>query len=463
MSERSPITPDRFFSAEPVQRKIARQLYDSVLNLPIVCPCIRLDSWLLPDKDPDGRDPCELLIFSDEYILRRLHSQGINLGKNNPVNKEEKNSLHRKIWQAFVDNSFTLRSMPADIWLSEILYSVFGIKEKLAPKNAMRIYNILSESLKQPEFRSLKLLERFNIESLGVLESPTNPSINLNNHGSGGRIIPCFSPDILFFLNSPEWRHHINQLAETCQVQISDYRSFLHAIQKQRLLFKSLGATTIVQSIYAGETALCLDRDIDLIFMRALRQEATIEDAQMFANRLLVEMASMSTEDNLVLQLRIINPGVVHSGKCSPGFPSSSFAELIESSGLKSLLELFGQDNRITLVLFPDEMIFNEGLKKLADYYPSVKIGTPGWFFDGLSSMQIYFDSCIENIGLYKSTGLNNMCSSFLSIPSQHDIWRRSSANWLAKLVTCGLVDLESAYEMVYAMAYGLAKSTYRL
>ena len=463
MSERSPISPDRFFSAEPVQRKVARQLYDSVLNLPIVCPCIKLDTWLLPDKEPDGRDPCELLIFSDEYIVRRLHSQGINLEKNNPVNNQEKNSLHRKIWQAFVDKSFILRGMPADIWLSEILYSVFNIKEKLAPKNAQRIYDMLSESLKQPEFRSLKLLERFNIESLGILDSPTNPSINLNNLGSGGRIIPCFNSDILFSLNSPEWCYHINQLAETCQVQISDYRSFLHAIQKQRLLFKSLGAATIAQSIYAGETAPCLDRDLDLIIMRAFRQQATFEDAQMFSNRLLLDMASLSTEDNLIMQLRMINPGVAHTGICSSGLSTSSFAELFKSSGLKSLLDLFGQDNRITLVLFPDEMVFNEGLKTLADYYPSVKIGTPGWFFNGLSSIQTYFDSCIENIGLYKSTGLNNMCSSFLSIPAQHDIWRRSSANWLAKLVTCGLVDLESAYEMVYAMAYGLAKSTYRL
>ena len=463
MAERSPLSPDRFFSAEPAQRKIARQLYDSVLNLPILCPCLKIDAWTKPGQDPSAADPCELLILSDDYFLRHLSSLGIILRQNAPENHGEKASLHRKIWQAFADNLFSLRGMPADIWLSEILFSVFGIKDKLTGKNAQRVYDGVADCLKQPEFRLSKLLERFNIESIGLLESPTNPTINLNHPDSGGKIIPCFNPDALFWVDAPDWCDQIDQLAKICQVAITDYSSFLRAVQKQRLLFKSLGATTIVQSVYVGVTTPCTCSDLDGIFTRALHQEAGVDDGRQFSNHLLLEMASMSIEDNLVLQLQMIEPGVNAPVFCSTPSSSTTSTELMNSTGLKTLLEQFGHDTRVSLILFADEMHRFEGAINLADRFPSIKIGTPRWFFNGLSSIQDYFDACIEAIGIYKSTGLNNLCGSFLSLPAQHDIWRRSSANWLARLVVYGLLDLDSAYEMTYAMAYGLAKSTYKL
>ncbi len=462
MAERSPLSPDRFFSAEPAQRKIARQLYDSVLNLPILCPCLNPRAWVEPEQDLTSADPCELLVLSDDYLVRHLAALGVNLNQSPGTSSVGTTALHRKIWQSLGDNLFTLHGLPADIWLSEILFSVFNVREKLNGKNAMRIYDILTDSLKQPDFYLPRLVERFNIECLGLLESPTNPTINLNRSIEGSsKIIPCFNPDPLFGIQLPGWREQIDQLSRTCQIPITDYHSFLRAVQKQRLFFKSLGATTVVQSVFAGAASPGTPAELEMIFTRGICQEANADDARKFSNHLLLEMAAMSIEDNMVLQVQLLNTCAKASSVYTP--LSSSFTELLNSSGFKSLIEQFGQDPQFTLIIIADDMILSERFLALAARFPAIKIGTPRWIFNGLGSIQNHFDTCLEAIGIHKSAGLTNRYSSFLSLPSQHDTWRRSCANWLAKLVVYGLLDLESAYEMVYALAYGQAKTAYKL
>jgi glucuronate isomerase len=453
MLQRSPLSPDRFFAAEPVQRKIARQLYDSVMNLPLVCPQFRIEPSMQLPLAESVMDPLELLVLPDNYIMNRLKAHGFLQDGSNYSKNSEKEAAHRKFWQFFVDNASSLRGMPADIWLAEILHSVFGIKDKLVSKNAQRIYNAISDSLKQPEFQFPRLIERFNIEALGVIDSPIDPHLELFKSSPGSKVIPCFHPDVLFQITDPEWPARIHQLSLVCQSPISDAGSFIQAIQKQLLFFKSLGATTILQSIFKDEPGDPSTADLECIFARAFQQQATAEDGMRFSNLMLSQMAAMSATENLALHVKQ-RVGILHSEHSKP---------VDYSTGLMDLLCAFGQNPSATIILCPDERIPFESLKPLSDAYPSLKIGAPEWFFNGLSSMQKYYDECLENIGLNKSAGLTNQFLSLLTIPAQHDIWRRSGANWLAKLVVCGLVDLENAYEMIYAMAYGLARSAYKL
>jgi glucuronate isomerase len=56
-----------------------------------------------------------------------------------------------------------------------------------------------------------------------------------------------------------------------------------------------------------------------------------------------------------------------------------------------------------------------------------------------------------------------NDTRAFASMPARYDVWRRVVSDWLAGLVTTGVVDDEEAREMAWDLAYGQAKSTYRL
>jgi len=464
MPDRSPLSPDRFFSAEPGQRKIARQLYDSVFNLPLVCPCVNLDPRIFVDRQSPPPNPCEALIFSDEYIMRRFNSLGVDLrgDQRKPRNESNPGIDYRKIWQYFVEKSILIRGLPADVWLSEILFSVFGIKEKLALKNAMRIYDSLEDSLSQPDFQPVRLFERFNIETIGVSDSPANPCLNALLPEWKDKVIPCFNADLLFELHSVDWPRRLQQLEGATQTEISTLAAFTRAIQTQRVHFKSSGATTFVQSICCGEGEPCTRRDVDSIFQRALRREVTANDALHFSNYMLHEMATLSLEDNLVIHLRQDKKSrPAHLAAPDGDYPPNN-ADL-NINWVKQLLARFGVDSRLTIILVPEirQSFFN--LENCYREFPSVRIGTPDWFFNGLSSMQEYFGTYVENLGAYKTAGLNSSTGSLWSLPAQHDIWRRSSANWLAKLVSTGLVDLDSAYEILYALSYDLVKSAYHL
>ncbi len=131
---------------------------------------------------------------------------------------------------------------------------------------------------------------------------------------------------------------------------------------------------------------------------------------------------------------------------------------------LLPLLNQYGNDPRLTLILFTlDETTYGRELAPLAGHYPALKLGPPWWFFDSLNGMNRYFDQMMETAGLYNTAGFNDDTRAFCSIPVRHDVWRRSSANWVAGLVARQIVDEEDAREMMRALAYGLAKRAYKL
>jgi glucuronate isomerase len=182
---------------------------------------------------------------------------------------------------------------------------------------------------------------------------------------------------------------------------------------------------------------------------------------------MLIEMARMSVEDGLVMQL---HPGSFrnHNGLIFEGFGRDKGADMPVSTeytrNLKPLLDLYGSDPRLTLILFTlDETSYTRELAPLAGHYPSLKLGPPWWFHDSYNGMMRYFDQVMETAGLYNTAGFNDDTRAFPSIPARHDVWRRASANWLAGLVLRGLIDVSDAEEMAPDLANGLAKRAYKL
>jgi len=103
---------DRFFDSSPDQRAIARQLYQTVVNLPLVCPHGHVDPRLFADPDYRFGNPAELFITSDHYVMRMLYCHGIPLEALGIPTLD--NSLvetdPRRIWQIFADNYQKTRS-----------------------------------------------------------------------------------------------------------------------------------------------------------------------------------------------------------------------------------------------------------------------------------------------------------------------------------------------------------------
>ncbi len=465
---------DRTFSPDPAQREIARQLYARVQSLPLICPHGHVDPRLLADPDYDFGTPVDLLIIPDHYIFRMLYSQGIPL-ETLGIPRQDGESVeqdHRKIWQTVCDHWYLFRGTPTGIWLRDELRDVFAIDLKLNSQNAQPIYDALVEKLARPQFRPRALFERFNIEVLATTDAATDP---LDQHSLlrdaewSGRVIPTFRPDGVINLETDGWQSNIHTLSEVSGINVKDYMTFIQALEQRRTYFKSMGATATDHAAQTAYTKRLATGNAINIFQKALKgkEKLDVEDIVQFRGHMLMEMARMSVDDGLVMQLHVgsfrdHNPVLYERFGRNMGADIPIGSEFTRN--LKPLLDEYGGRTDMTIVLFNlDETTYSRELAPLAGHYPALRLGPPWWFFDSFNGMRRYFDNVVETAGLYNTAGFNDDTRAYPSIPARHDLWRRASADWLAELVVRQLVDEEDAQAMIVDMAYNLAKKTYRL
>ncbi len=466
------LRPDRYFSPDPAQKKIALELYQQVEKLPLICPHGHVDPRLFADPNHSLGTPADLFIIPDHYVFRMLYSQGVSLDKLGVPRQDggPVESNHRKIWQTFADHYHLFRGTPTGMWLAYELRVLFGVKEKLTSDTAMSIYDQVAQKLTQPEFRPRQMFEKFNIEALSTTDAATDTLEHhraLRESGWKGRIVPTLRPDAVVNLDAPNWRKNIEALSSVSGIEIKDYRSYIRALENRREYFKQMGATATDHAALTPYTNELGEKDADAIFQRALQGQATADDAARFTGHMLMEMARMSIEDGLVMQ---VHPGSYRNYNDSlfQKFGADKGADIPQPTeftrNLRPLLNKYGNDSRLTLILFMlDESTLSRELAPLAGHYPAVKLGPPWWFFDSLNGMTRYFDLVMETAGIYNTTGFNDDTRAFPSIPARHDVWRRASVNWIASLVVRGMVDMDDASAMAHAMSYDLAKQAYKL
>jgi len=482
MPESPLLSADRFFSPDPGQRRVARELYDSIAGLPIVSPHGHVDPQLLADENATFGTPADLFIIPDHYVFRMLYSQGVPLEalgipqrNGGPVEGAHGAPDHRKIWQTFADHFYLFRGTPSGSWLAHELYEIFGVKQKLTGATAQAIYDELAEKLATPEYRPRALFDRFKIEVLCTTDGAAD---SLEHHkaiasqatmesGWKGVVRPTFRPDAVTNLALPAWKSNLDALSAVVGREITTAKALITALEERRAFFKSMGATSTDSGVETPYTEAMSSADAEAIFARALAGKATAEDARRFTGYIAFEMARMSVEDGLVMQFhagcyRNHNPLVYERFGADKGADLPIETEWVRN--LRPVTDAFGNDPRLTMILFTmDETGYSRELAPLAGHYPALKLGPPWWFQDSLNGMARYFDQVMETAGLYNTIGFIDDTRAFVSIPARHDVWRRASANWLAGLVVRGLIDMSDAADMAPDLANGLGRRTFKL
>ncbi len=466
------LSPDRLFDPDPAQRALARAFYERVTRLPIVSPHGHVDPRLFADPDARFGSPADLLIIPDHYVFRMLYSQGVRLEDlgvprrdGGPVETD-----HRRIWQRFADHFHLFRGTPSGLWLQHELIEVFGVRQPLNSRTAQAIYDQIDDELRRPEFRPRALFERFNIEVLCTTDAASDPLAAhqaIRASGWGGQVRPTFRPDAVTNLLTPDWPAQIQALSAAAGRDISSYRDFLEALRDRRAFFRRMGATATDHGVTEPYTERLSPEEAASIFDRALRGRVDPDDARRFTGHMLIEMARMSLDDGLVMQIhagvfRNHNPTLFAEFGPDKGADIPLPCDFVR--GLKPLLDEVGRESRLTIILFTmDETTYARELAPLAGHYPALRLGPPWWFHDSYNGMRRYFDQVLETAGLYNTAGFNDDTRAFPSIPARHDVWRRASCNWLADRVVRGLIAEEDAAEMAVEMAVGLARRAYRL
>jgi len=466
------LPPDRYFDPQPQQKEIALQLYAQVKDLPLICPHGHVDPALFADADYRFPSPTQMLIVPDHYVFRMLYSQGIPLeqlgiprqdGTPSAVSDEE-------VWRTFAAHFYLFRGTPTGMWLTDELHNVFGVDQKLNAETAMDIYAQIAEKLAAPDFTPRTLYDRFNIEVLCTTDPATSDLAHhraIRTSGWHGRILPTFRPDAVVNLDTPSWRTQIDALSDVSGIAIHNYKTFVEALEQRRIFFKEMGATATDHAALTPYTARLTAGEADAIFQRALRGPVGTDEVRRFTAHMLLEMARMSSEDGLVMQ---IHPGSLRNhnrplyDKFGPDMGADIPIATEFTQNLRPLLNEFGNHPNFRLILFMlDESTLSRELAPLAGHYPALRLGPPWWFFDSWNGMMRFRELVSETAGLYNTAGFNDDTRAFPSIPARHDLARRVDANWLANLVVRHVIDMDDAAAMARAAAYELAQDAYRL
>jgi glucuronate isomerase len=462
---------DRLFPSDPEQRAIARRLYLEVRELPIVSPHGHTDPRWFSENAPFP-DPASLLIIPDHYIFRMLYSQGIDLESlgvprtdGAPVKQDS-----RKIWRLFAQNWRLFRGTPTQLWLSHTLHDLFGIREKLTPESADRIYDEIAGCLARPEFLPRSLFKRFNLEVLATTESPLDPLTyhkRLKSSGWDGRVVPTYRPDPVVDPETKDFAANIKQLGKITGEDVESWTGYLRALADRRRYFAELGATATDHGHATAGTCDLSRSECETLFKKALAGKTTEAEAEKFRGQMLTEMARMSIEDGLVMQ---IHPGSFrnHNQSIFQKFGLDKGADIPAQTdyvhGLKPLLDRFGNDKRLSIILFTlDESTYSRELAPLAGHYPVLKLGPSWWFYDSPEGMKFYRERVTETAGFYNTVGFNDDTRAFPSIPARHDVARRMDCGFLARLVAEHRLDEDDAREVAVDLAYRLAKAAYKL
>ena len=354
---------DRFFGPDAAQKEIALQLYQTVARLPLLCPHGHVDPRLFSDPDYSFGTPVDLLIIPDHYVFRMLYSQGVSLEAlgiprqdGQPVETD-----HRKIWQIFAENFYLFRGTPSGMWITSELVDIFGVRQKLNGNTAQVIYDQIAEKLASPEFRPRRLYERFNIEVLCTTDAASDPleyHAAIRQSGWQACILPTFRPDQVVNLETPGWRQHIQKLSQASGVEVHDYPSFIQALENRRAFFKQMGAKATDHAALVPATGKLSASEADRIFEHALQsnpEALTSAEAQQFQGHMLMEMARMSIEDGLVMQLhtgsfRNHNRTLFEAFGLDKGADIPAQTEITRN--LQPLLNAYGSDPRLALILF---------------------------------------------------------------------------------------------------------------
>ncbi len=458
---------DRLLPSDPRTREIARRLYDSIASLPIISPHGHTQAKWFAENEAFP-DLTRLLIIPDHYIFRMLYSQGVPLEELGIGQSAIENP--RKIWRIFAENYYLFRGTPTRLWLDYVFSTLFGLDTRLSAETADLYFDTIADKLRSPEFRPRALFDRFGIEVLSTTDSALD---SLQYHAAirdsewRRRILPTFRPDAVVDPEFANFRENVRKLGEIYREDTESWSGYLWALRKARARFKELGCTATDHGHPTAQTASLNTDAAAELFRRILAGEENAAGEALFRAQMLTEMARMSVDDGLVMQ---IHPGSMrnHNEAVYKKFGRDTGADIPTPTdyvrGLKPLLDQFGNERTFTLILFTlDESTYSRELAPLAGHYPCLRLGPPWWFNDSVEGMLRFREYATETAGFYNTVGFNDDTRAFLSIPARHDVARRVDSAFLAKLVVEHRLEEDEAFEAAYDLTNGLVRRAYRL
>jgi len=461
---------DRLLPSADPALSVARKLYEAVADLPIISPHGHtLPLWFAENEA--FTDPAALFLTPDHYVLRMLNSRGLSYDQLGVPRKDDGEVADgRSAWRLFAANFHLFAGTPSKLWVDHSLQWGFGINETLGPDNADAIYDTIDARLKDADMRPLALLDKANVEAIATTEFALDELPYhqvMSEKGLIGRVRTTYRPDDVTDPDVPGFAGNIERLGDLTGQDVANWDGLIEAHRHRRAFFRSMGAVATDHGVPTANTIDLAPGEKQTLLNHALAGKLDAAGAELFRAQMLTEMAGLSAEDGMVMQIhagskRNTDPQLMDVR--GPNLGADIPVTTTFVTGLQPLLARYGNAQNLRVILFTlDETTYTRELAPMAGYWPSVLIGPPWWFHDSPQGIRRYLDGVVETAGFYNLAGFNDDTRALMSIPARHDVWRRETCRFLANFVAEHRLSQQSAEEIAIHLAYQAAKDAYRL
>ncbi|MCA0307844.1 MAG: glucuronate isomerase [Actinobacteria bacterium] len=462
--------PDRMLPADAGLRPLAREIYESVRDLPIVSPHGHVPAEWLADDQPFS-DPTSLLITPDHYVNRLLHANGVGLDQLGVGQREFGPEQSREAFRLLCTHWDAYRGTPVRFWLESELVDIFGLDLAPSAETADELYDAIDAKLRLPEFRPRALYERFNLSFLATTDDPCD---DLAAHDRlradptwTGQVAPTFRPDRYLEPARADWNELVDRLGEVSGIDTGSWAGWVSAMEIRRAYFRAHGAVSSDHS-HADARVEPLDAaEADRLYRAARQGTIGTAEADTLRRAFMFEQARMAADDGLVMTM---HPAVYrnHHTPSFERFGADVGADIplqVEfTRALQPMLAAFGTSAYFQVVLFTiDETVYSRELAPLAGFYPSVYVGVPWWFIDAPDAMVRFRSAITETVGFGRTSGFIDDTRAYLSIPARHDLSRRVDAGYLARLVGEHRLTIDEAVESATELVAGNPRKAFKL
>ena len=415
---------------------LAQKLYEAAANLPIVDFHNHLPVKDLIE-DRKFSDIAELWVISDPYKHRAMRICGVpeKLITGNASNREKFNA-----WSATLPK---LIGNPLYSWSILELKRIFNIEKALTPETADEIWETTGKLLAGDDFSCRSLLKRFN-----VLYSA--PCCALNDDVTGfehifGNVPSLRGDDIL----APT-AEFVSKLAENTQMAVSDFASFITALEKRIEAFHQVNCRIADHSLDNGFAYTpCDDKTAEMLFDKAVNNTAiNAAEKMQLASAILKKAAGFYSKRAWLLLLHIGAQRKTSSRLRAVAGPAGGFAGIghtCDTAALANMLDDIESsvDGLPRTILFTLNPADHAAFSVLSGSFPSdgvrgkVQLGPAWWYCDHIYGMRDGFENAAAFGVLSQFIGMTTDSRSFLSFV-RHEYFRRVFCAWLAEKAAKG-------------------------
>jgi len=441
-----------------LETEAARRLYDAVEDLPIVDPHSHVDVDELAENEP-YTDIWQVEGATDHYVWSMMRKRGVDeeLITGDASNREK--------WTAMAEIFPEIAGNPTYEWVHLDLKRRFGIDTPISAETADEIWEETKAQLQEPDMRPQALLGEMNVE---VVSSTDDPTSALERHEQLAEdlddvtVRPTWRPDTAMGIDADGWSEYVDELGDATDTDVSDLTGFRAALEASHAYFDERGCGASDHGVFEPVTGSVSDERASDVYDRARAgEELSAEDVEDFTAWLFDVVGELNSETGWVTQFHV---GAVRDyrdslyedlGPDSGGDISTGEVEIAEN--IRHFVNRF--DEEMEIVLYCVDPAHYPTLVTISRAFPNVSVGAAWWFNDSPYGMQdqLEYVGTVDVLSNY--AGMVSDSRKLISFDSRFEMFRRSLANTVGRMVERGQIPEDVAEDLVQRVAYDRPKA----